>query len=53
MLCIRAFLVAEAGLEPTTFGVGARRATNCSTPRYCGANVSELVDTHQTKYAQS
>ena len=46
-------VVAEAGLEPTTFGLWARRATNCSTPRYCGTNVSELVDTHQTKYAQS
>ena len=28
------FLVAEEGLEPTTFGLWARRATNCSTPRY-------------------
>ena len=27
-------LVAEAGLEPTTFGLWARRATNCSTPRW-------------------
>ena len=26
-------LVAEAGLEPTAFGLWARRATNCSTPR--------------------
>ena len=26
-------LVAEEGLEPTTFGLWARRATNCSTPR--------------------
>ena len=28
-------LVAEAGLEPTTSGLWARRASNCSTPR-CG-----------------
>ena len=28
------FLVAGAGFEPTTFGLWARRATNCSTPRY-------------------
>ena len=27
-------LVAGAGLEPATFGLWARRATNCSTPRY-------------------
>ncbi len=27
-------MVAGAGLEPTTFGLWARRATNCSTPRY-------------------
>ena len=27
-------MVAEEGLEPTTFGLWARRATNCSTPRY-------------------
>ena len=27
-------LVAGAGLEPTTFGLWARRATNCSTPRH-------------------
>ena len=27
-------VVAEAGLEPTTFGLWARRATDCSTPRY-------------------
>ncbi len=27
-------LVAGAGLEPTTFGLWARRATNCSIPRY-------------------
>ena len=26
-------MVAEVGLEPTTFGLWARRATNCSTPR--------------------
>ena len=26
-------VVAEAGLEPTTFGLWARRATICSTPR--------------------
>ena len=28
-------MVAGAGLEPTTFGLWARRAANCSTPRYC------------------
>ena len=28
------FLVAGVGLEPTTFGLWARRATNCSTPRW-------------------
>ena len=28
------FLVAGAGLEPTTFGLWAQRATNCSTPQY-------------------
>ena len=28
------YLVAEAGLEPATFGLWARRAANCSTPRY-------------------
>ena len=28
------FMVAEAGLEPTTSGLWARRASNCSTPRY-------------------
>ena len=27
-------LVAETGLEPATSGLWARRATNCSTPRY-------------------
>ena len=27
-------MVAEAGLEPTTSGLWARRASNCSTPRY-------------------
>ena len=27
------YLVAGEGLEPTTFGLWARRATNCSTPR--------------------
>ena len=27
-------MVAGVGLEPTTFGLWARRATNCSTPRY-------------------
>ena len=27
-------MVAGAGLEPATFGLWARRATNCSTPRY-------------------
>ena len=27
-------MVAEEGLEPTTSGLWARRATNCSTPRY-------------------
>ena len=27
-------VVAEAGLEPTASGLWARRATNCSTPRY-------------------
>ena len=27
-------MVAGAGLEPTTFGLWARRATNCSTPRW-------------------
>lgn len=26
-------MVAEVGLEPTTFGLWARRATDCSTPR--------------------
>ena len=34
---IRCFLVAEVGLEPTTSGLWARRATNCSTPRYWSA----------------
>ena len=28
------FLVAGEGLEPTTSGLWARQATNCSTPRY-------------------
>ena len=35
-------LVAGEGLEPTTSGLWARRATNCSTPRYwfvCGKTV--------------
>ena len=27
-------MVAGAGLEPATFGLWARRATNCSTPRH-------------------
>ena len=27
-------MVAEIGFEPTTFGLWARRATNCSTPRH-------------------
>lgn len=27
-------LVGAAGLEPTTFGPPARRATNCATPRH-------------------
>ena len=31
------FMVAEAGLEPTTSGLWARRASNCSTPRYSAA----------------
>ena len=31
---VRIFLVAGAGLEPTTFGLWAQRATNCSIPRY-------------------
>ena len=37
------FLVAEAGLEPTTFGLWARRATNCSTPRYLVAISLSLI----------
>ena len=28
------FVVAGTGLEPATFGLWARRATNCSTPRW-------------------
>ena len=28
------FMVAGTGLEPATFGLWARRATNCSTPRW-------------------
>ena len=31
---ILSLLVAEEGLEPPTFGLWARRAANCSTPRY-------------------
>ena len=34
MLKSGVFMVAEAGLEPTTSGLWARRASNCSTPRY-------------------
>ena len=36
------YMVAGEGLEPTTSGLWARRATNCSTPRYwfvCGKTV--------------
>ena len=33
-ISIAANMVAGAGLEPATFGLWARRATNCSTPRY-------------------
>ena len=32
-------LVAGTGLEPMTFGLWARRATNCSTPHYCDAKI--------------
>ena len=41
-------VVAEAGLEPTTFGLWARRATNCSTPRYCDANIGLFLVFYQT-----
>ena len=37
------FMVAEAGLEPTTFGLWARRATDCSTPRYFFAPLSRRL----------
>ena len=38
-------LVAEAGLEPTTSGLWARRATNCSTPRYKNSGAGDRTRT--------
>lgn len=36
-------LVAGTGLEPMTFGLWARRATNCSTPR-CNCFIKLLIN---------
>ena len=36
-------MVAAAGLEPTTSGLWARRAANCSTPRYRGDINPDMV----------
>ena len=41
-------MVAEAGLEPTTFGLWARRATNCSTPRYYILSLYGAEDRNRT-----
>ena len=41
-------MVAEAGLEPTTFGLWARRATNCSTPRHYSFHIYGAEDRNRT-----